>query len=161
MAALELGEDVEVDPDSILRRVLIGVPVGANVVAYPLKVVLETHYAGHGDETYDDYYRQLSCYCHFHCAGGWTWKRGHKRLDDIPKLDRPLKSAHCALFGAPTSVTASVADATTQPLLPNSPFKAAAAVAVGNRIKLSNNPSCWPAPLTAAEPETDKAPAAP
>jgi hypothetical protein len=46
-------------------------------------------------------------------------------------------------------------------LLPNEPFSDAATPDIGNRIKLSLNPFCWPDPFVAANPDTDKDPAAP
>ena len=72
----------------------------------------------------------------------------------IPRLKIPL-------FGAPISVTSSVAPVTTQPLLPNDPFSDAATPDIGNRSKVSSSPFCWPDPFTASDPDTDKAPAAP
>jgi hypothetical protein len=65
------------------------------------------------------------------------------------------------LFGAPTSVTTSVAPVTTQPLLPSEPFSDDATPDIGNRIKLSLSPFWWPNSFVAANPDTDKDPAAP
>ena len=73
----------------------------------------------------------------------------------------PTPRLKTGLFGAPFSFTTKVAPATTQPLLPNSPFNDDDASDIGNRIKLSSSPLCCPNPFTAADPETDKAPAAP